>query len=247
MLPTSRSGHFREVCRDCNSVLSQCRCWSCDKTVIYKDGPCDSCKPKVSNVVARYVTAKDNNNLITPEMLEWFNFRTAQHIALVQKYSRIIEAYDPIRFRGLSQQTEMHDQSKFQEPELVPYIYLTWRYRCGEKGGQFDVPKEMENLIHEATLHHVRSNPHHPEYMCLDSEANLVNKSDRDKPPKNAIDATKMSVRNIAEMAADWMAVSEEKGTNPKEWAADNIGKRWIFNPMQINLIYELLNLYIDK
>jgi hypothetical protein len=49
---------------------------------------------------------------------------------------------------------------------------------------------------------------------------------------------------DIAEMAADWMAMSEEKGTEPKDWADKNVNVRWNFTPKQVDLIYELLELF---
>ena len=37
-------GHFIEKCRECGTVISQCRCMSKDKTVRY--GICNKCKEK---------------------------------------------------------------------------------------------------------------------------------------------------------------------------------------------------------
>ena len=43
-------------------------------------------------------------------------------------------------------------------------------------------------------------------------------------------------------MIADWCAVSEEKSTDPKDWADNNIGTRWKFNDEQKKLIYLLIS-----
>lgn len=46
---------------------------------------------------------------------------------------------------------------------------------------------------------------------------------------------------DIAEMIADWEAMSQELGGNTKEWADKNIG-RWNFNKHQKELIYKLIS-----
>jgi len=62
------------------------------------------------------------------EKLEFFIERTNNHIALVKGAAeRIVEAYP--EFEELLEQVEHHDASKFIEPELTPYIELTWSRR----------------------------------------------------------------------------------------------------------------------
>lgn len=161
----------------------------------------------------------------------------------MKKYSQIIEDYDPIRFSGLSEQAKEHDQSKYKEPEKEPYIFISWQYHCKDIGKEFDAPKDLKDQMDKASEHHVKSNAHHPEYHCSDN-SNLINREDRDKPPEKIINATKMPDMDIAEMAADWMAMSEEKGTKPQDWADKNINIRWKFTLKQRALIYELLGLF---
>jgi hypothetical protein len=202
--------------------------------------------PISSKILFRFLNAnKDVASIdkITPEMSSWFEKRTNLHINLVKKYCRKIEAYDSVRFVGLSEQAKEHDQSKYEEPEREPYIYITWQYYCKEHGKKFDVPKDLETLMSKATEHHVKSNLHHPEYHSLE-DVDFNNRGDRDKPPKKAINATEMPNMDIAEMAADWMAMSEEKETEPKDWAGKNVNVRWNFTPKQVDLIYELLELF---
>ena len=55
------------------------------------------------------------------------------------------------------------------------------------------------------------------------------------------VDATKMPDLDLAEMIADWLAVSEERGTDPKDWADKNVNIRWKFDDEQKDLIYELI------
>lgn len=173
-------------------------------------------------------------------MRDWFHDRTARHIELVKKYCVRIFEYDEDRFDGLVERGEEHDESKYEDPEVDPYILISWQYKCRDDGIDWDPPEGMEGDMSMATEHHVKNNPHHPEFHC-DKEVDLVNREDRDKPPSEMIDATGMPELDIAEMVADWMAMSEEKGTDPTDWAKKNINKRWKFDDDQEDLIYELI------
>jgi len=178
------------------------------------------------------------------EMLAWFKERTQRHINLVQGFAEEIEHYDPERFKGLVKQTKDHDQSKFEDPEIEPYVFITWDYKCKDDGIDFEIPKPMQNRADRATEHHIKNllNKHHPEAHC-DKEADLINKEDRDKPVRDkVIDATDMPELDVAEMCADWMAMSEEKGNTPKSWANKNVNIRWKFTDEQKDLIYELID-----
>jgi len=174
-------------------------------------------------------------------MYDWFEKRTNKHIDLVRKYCKKIADYDNERFEGIIERGEIHDDSKFDSPEYEPYVYVSWKYKCEDDGKEFEAPEGMEDKMHEATEHHVNNskNRHHPESHS--SQKGTINKNDRDQPPENAIDATKMSDLDLAEMVADWMAMSEERGGTPKKWADDNVGKRWKFTPEHEDLIYELI------
>jgi hypothetical protein len=37
-------GHFKEICKMCGTIISQCRCMDCNKEVTYNI--CDACKQK---------------------------------------------------------------------------------------------------------------------------------------------------------------------------------------------------------
>lgn len=171
---------------------------------------------------------------------DFFEKRTKYHINLVQKYCKKIEEYDEKRFKGLSKIAEKHDSSKFEDPEINPYIYITWKYKCQKEGWKFESPENMDEMMNEAIQHHVSNNNHHPEKHC-NRDDNLINENDRDKPPSKIVDATKMPDIAIAEMCADWMAVAEEKETKVKDWADKNVNIRWKFNKDQKELIYELI------
>jgi hypothetical protein len=175
------------------------------------------------------------------EMKDWFDKRTKKHIERVQSYCKKIEDFDPERFKGLIERGEVHDQSKYKDPEVDPYIYVTWQYKCKDDGKEFECPEGMDEEMDKATEHHVKSNAHHPEYHC-EKEVGLINRKDRDKPPEEIIDATDMKELDIAEMVADWVAMGQEKGNSAKDWADKNVNKRWKFTDAQKDLIYELID-----
>lgn len=179
------------------------------------------------------------------EMRDWFDKRTNKHIERVQKYCKKIEEYDE-RFKGLVEQAKDHDQSKFKDPEVDPYVYISWDYKCKDDGVDFKVPEGMGEKMNTATSHHVKNNSHHPEAHS-EKEVDLINRKDRDTPPEEMIDATKMPDLDIAEMCSDWLSMSEEKNTNPRSWADKNVNVRWKFNDKQKDLIYELIDEIWEK
>jgi hypothetical protein len=187
-----------------------------------------------------YVKHLARNTADFSEMSDHFYKRTKFHIDLVKKYceriSNEFEGSDEILERG-----ENHDLSKFEEEELIPYVYLTWRYKCKDEGVEFVTSEELEEAIHKATEHHVLNNRHHPEFHSSRKEE-IINREDRDAPPKEIIDATSMSALDIAELVADWCAMSEERGNTPKDWANKNIDVRWKFDETQQAFIYDLID-----
>jgi len=186
------------------------------------------------------------------EKYQWFVERTNKHIDLVKGAAqKIVDAYP--EFEDLLQRVRVHDASKFEEPELTPYISITWRHKLEDEKGGYDpinnkgyktpglLDKEDEN---EATLHHITTNSHHPEYHLKDkSQANISSK-DRDKSEK-CIDASEMPDLDIAEMVADWQAMSEELGKNTaREWFDKQKDVRWHFSDKQEQLIDKLLSVF---
>lgn len=163
----------------------------------------------------------------------YFIERTKKHIELVQKAAqKIVDKFPD--FKELINVAGEHDASKFEEPELTPYIELSWRKK--------EDNKEITNEIKNATLHHIKNNKHHPEYWS-DDEAN-INSKDRDKSDK-VIDASKMEDLYIAEMVADWQAMSEELKTNTvREWYNKVKDVRWHFSDKQDKLINRLIEVF---
>jgi len=174
------------------------------------------------------------------EMKDWFEKRTKNHIERVQKYCKKVADEFP-EFKELIERGKIHDQSKYKSPEMEPYIYTTWQYKCKDDGREFECPDGMDEKMSIATEHHVKHNRHHPEFHCK-KEVDLINRGDRDKPPEEIIDATGMKDLDVAEMCADWMSMSEERGGKPQEWAKKNVNVRWEFTDEQEELIYKILD-----
>ena len=176
----------------------------------------------------------ESHPLVTPEMENWFYERIKSHILSVQEFAKKLEDAYPEELKGLYENSLKHDQSKFEEPELYPYVLLTWEKKHPDK---FQAPKD---LVHEATTHHVKTNKHHAEYF--DPKA-TVNPIYRDDPSGRIVDATKMDTLSLAEMCADWMAVGKEFGNTGKQWADRNVNIRWKFAPEQVKKIYKYLEI----
>lgn len=173
--------------------------------------------------------SEDPDIMIDSNMYQHFVDRTNRHRCAVKGFCNKILDYDGNRFDGLMQRAENHDKSKFEEPELEPYIYLTWDYKCKDDGTSFDIADDIRDAIDNATKHHIITNPHHPECHCDNIDDELI-------------DATKMSDVDIAEMVADWCAMSKEKDNSPRDWANKNINVKWKFTNPQNDLIYELID-----
>lgn len=193
-----------------------------------------------------YKNAKNIDDLvkyakITDEMVNFYNKRTTKHIDLVRKYCKRVNKLFGDEFDGIIGRGLKHDESKWDDPEFKPYIYITWDYRCKDLGKDPGISEEIRDKMNEASEHHVHNNKHHPECHC--KEKSTINKEDRDDIPDKKVDATGMEDLDIVEMVCDWCAMSEEKGEDgPKGWADKNINKRWKFTDKQKDLIYKLID-----
>lgn len=180
----------------------------------------------------------------TPEEKEaWFEERTRKHISLVQQAAHMIaEAYPELK--EVVEKAKEHDASKFKEPERTPYIEISWRHKF-DNYGSYKRPgtlsKEDEN---KATVTHITTNQHHPEFWLEDKSLANIDPKDRNKS-KTCIDATKMPPLAIAEMVADWQAMSWELGTNSaREWYNKQKDVRWHLSEEQDKLISKLLEVF---
>jgi hypothetical protein len=175
------------------------------------------------------------------EKEQYFRDRTNKHIGLVQNAAaKIVAAYP--EFADLLTMCRHHDASKFCEPECSPYVELTWQHKQdGHKN--YQTPGAIsDEKINQATMHHVLNNTHHPEHW---NQANAgIDPSNRNKGVK-CISAAAMPPLAIAEMVADWQAMSEELRTNTaREWYNKQKGVRWNFSAEQDKLIDKLLKVF---
>jgi|GEM_PF-1015485 len=203
--------------------------------------------PEVEKIIREGGKLSENDNEPTREMEDFFEKRTEEHIDRVQKnMKRLSELLPDVDKDEIDKRAGEHDASKYKEPERTPYVYVTWDYKCKDDKVDFDIPESIKDEMNKATETHVKQNAHHPEYHSS-KEVDLINREDRDKPPKEMIDATSMKDIDIIEMVADWVAMSQEKGTNTIDWADKNVNVRWKFNDDQKDRIYELIDLLKDN
>ncbi len=176
------------------------------------------------------------------EMEKHFEERTNYHISLVRKYCLLIQHLNDPRIDNsvLEEESKTHDQSKFEPPEYEPYLHVNWKYKLQKEGKVYKPTQEIMDQMNIATFHHITHNPHHPDAWDPNLTMENLNTTDRDKPAK-MVDATHMPLSYVACMVADWLAMDEEKGTDPYEWCRLNINKRWEFTNYQIKLIYDLI------
>jgi|WetSurMetagenome_2_1015567.scaffolds.fasta_scaffold03390_19 hypothetical protein len=171
---------------------------------------------------------------IEKEMAEYFFTRTKQHIELFNKY---------YSYLGYSiNYMDKHDSSKFENLELLPYIYITWSYYCKQNKIVFSTSDLLDAMMYEATVHHIKTNSHHPEFWTTQTK-NIINKDNRDSNQNvSLIDATSMPFKSLDQLCCDWKAVSVEKNNNVLDFAKQNINKRWKFTEEQEKYIYTVLN-----
>jgi len=190
----------------------------------------------------------------TQEMKDWFKERTDKHIESVQKNWRSL--YDTKFQKYLNELDDpeehilKHDASKYKNPELDGYIFITWKYKQEAEGKKYDIPDDMKQKATDVTNIHVFGNSHHPVYWddSKTPEDNVINDKDRDKAVEGeSVDATSMPNWAIVEMMCDHFAVSQERGTSLRKWEDDNIGTRWKFNKKQTKLIYDLVDFFENK
>jgi len=181
---------------------------------------------------------------MTKEMIDYFKYRTGFHLWCVHKWSNRIAALGDGRIdvELLNRERDEHDEMKWLSPEFEPYVSISWMYKCRRDGIPFEMPQDLKDRMNEATFHHIKNHKHHPEFWDSGSTLDSLNKDDRDRPSSAPmVDGTKMPLTYVASMVADWMAMSEELGGHPKDWAGKNINVRWRFTAEQTSLIFDLI------
>lgn len=164
----------------------------------------------------------------TPEMVEFFERRTREHIQRVQRCLAVM-ATATDHTDALQQRAAVHDQSKFEPAERVPYIWLTEAHRCRQNGEPFHYPDGMQERVRAAIDHHVTTNRHHPEFHP---------------------DPNEMTPVDLIEMVCDWTAMSQEfgqDGGSARGWADKTIGHRLHLNEANRRFVYDMIELLDAK
>ena len=179
---------------------------------------------------------------MTQEMVDWYSVRTNMHIKLVQKYLKKIQALNLPEVDPTLLTAEMdHDTGKWVTPEYEPYVHINWKYRQLRHEIDYQVPEELNET--EATFHHVKTHKHHPEYWDDEATLESINPKNRDKPSGKQVNATLMPLTYVASMMADWLALSEEKSTDVRDWIKMNVNVRWRFSSDQVDLIHTIVEM----
>jgi hypothetical protein len=76
-------------------------------------------------------------------MRDHFTKRTQEHVNRVQGNARLLAQGFPYLKRELISQVNLHDDSKYQEPEVTPYIHITWKYHMEKQGKTYDPPADI--------------------------------------------------------------------------------------------------------
>ena len=112
--------------------------------------------------------------------------RTRGHINRVIRNMELMEGFRGFTKEELRNRGEHHDESKFVEPEVVPYIMMCKMYA---KNITYVYPPGVEEQTKAARRHHLQTSRHHPESYP---------------------DVNQMQPLDVVEMVCDWAAISLE-------------------------------------
>jgi hypothetical protein len=163
----------------------------------------------------------------TPEMLDFYERRTNEHIERVRKCLQLMAGATQYG-KELLARAAVHDASKFGPEERTAYVWLTEYHRCRRAGEPFDYPEGVAETVQQAIEHHLTSNRHHPESHS---------------------DPNEMTEVDLIEMVCDWTAMAQEfnqDGGSARGWADKTVGKRVLFNAEKREFIYRMIE-ELDK
>lgn len=143
------------------------------------------------------------------------NFKTTQHIMLVQKHIHII--VKQLLDRGLQ-----HDQSKLAPPEVEAFTAETENLSALTYGS----PEYSANLvkIQPALDHHYARNRHHPQHF------------------KNGIDD--MNLVDLVEMFSDWAASCQRHDDGNLRKSIEHNAKRFNMSPQLVKILENSMELF---
>ena len=164
------------------------------------------------------------------DMVAFFEERTRVHVQGVQRNGRMMAKTLEESGEGGETVTELlaaieiHDASKWEEPERTPYVWLTHWHRQRSAGISFEYPPGVEDAVSAAIRHHKAHNTHHVE----------AHQSPDD-----------MSDAQVAEMVCDWAAIAQEMASDPsvspRTWFESHALSRWSFSPSTLSRIEHFL------
>lgn len=157
------------------------------------------------------------------EMYEFFNSRTHEHIVRVRENLDRISTWYDFDPEDIKYRKQYHDRSKYSLLEKRAYVFRTWHAKCKNENIKWEYPEGVEKEVRKAVDLHESRNSHHPESYDSIKE---------------------MSALDLAEMVADWAAMSQELGSSLKGWAETKIGKKWLFTKAQTRFINDLIDLF---
>lgn len=166
---------------------------------------------------------------VDPEIVEICKKRVIDHIKRVKFfYNKLVEAgiipEKDIDFARIAK----HDADK-----LEPYNLKRQACRFTKTG---TVTPEQKEAANDVIREHIKNNPHHSEFWGAPSDDQF----------STNVDCTKTPDTYMYELVADWMATAEERGTNCMDWYNKHVGKRWIYNEHQCDILKKCINI-LDK
>lgn len=155
------------------------------------------------------------------EAIDLFRRRTSLHVQRVRDNIYLWQDKHTEFFEELSSRASNHDKSKFFEPELTPYIWLTWENHCLLNNIPLELDQDIKYSIAHAISHHITKNRHHPEFHS------------------NPDNMTKV---DLIEMVCDWKAIGQEMGEkSPMDYANRVLGKKFHFSPEKCEEIKKII------
>jgi hypothetical protein len=126
------------------------------------------------------------------EMEKFFLNDTTKHV------NRVSEIMGSVS-REIYTRGQLHDASKFNEPEKSFYMEPVWNLNNPESKIKFGTPehKEQTKAMGPGWDHHKQTNDHHAEHFGGEDPV------------------SKMTLIQLLEMCADWISASERKGNDP--------------------------------
>ena len=159
----------------------------------------------------------------TSEMVEDADERLERHIGLVaDNMLTLADALENAHDTGeFDQRADEHDQSKYGPESRDGYVWNAWWHAHDEDDGVY--PDGVQEQVRDVTGDHIEKEPHHPQAHD---------------------DIADMSLTDLAEMVADWYAMSVEldEGKEIHAWVEEQ-KERYSFAPEQEKLIDQMVEI----